>query len=214
MAWRSGCAASEVTGALRGFLAVAFGLERNLLWPGGSDVGTLSHLGWLRRTQAPQNHGHPPARCCQFPLNTHGSLRLVPHVHCRPFASVQFRPAQLPPPSRMSRRVTLGVCAGFGFGNFVVFRATQPASATISRAAKMKALLANSSRFEIMSPRFRFSMILFYLPPLLRLSSMHSIRQFSGTVLPPLFQGTMWSASICSMANCFWQTGQMPFCLS
>ena len=39
-----------------------------------------------------------------------------------------------------------------------------------------------------------------YLPPLTRLSSRHSIWQFSAMVLPPRRHGVMWSASISSSA--------------
>jgi len=47
-------------------------------------------------------------------------------------------------------------------------------------------------------------------PPLRRLHSLHSIWQFSGSVLPPSRQGMMWSPSISSMPNSFLHSGHLP----
>ncbi len=50
-----------------------------------------------------------------------------------------------------------------------------------------------------------------HFPPLIRLQFRQSIWQFSGTVVPPSFQGLMWSASISSSSKCLPQCTQMPF---
>ena len=48
-------------------------------------------------------------------------------------------------------------------------------------------------------------------PALRRLSSLQSIWQLAGSVLPPACQGVMWSASMSSISKNLPHTGQIPF---
>ena len=61
---------------------------------------------------------------------------------------------------------------------------------------------------------FKINNIIPSFLPFLLLHSLHSIWQLASTVLPPSRQGVMWSPSICSKGNSFWQWGHMWCCFS
>ena len=76
------------------------------------------------------------------------------------------------------------------------------------RACAVKLLvhnMATSGIFRIASD---------YFPLFVLLSILHSIWQFSEMVLPFLFQGRMWSASISLKAKRLLHIGQVPLCFS